>query len=198
MKTLLVATENEGKATEIRRGLQGEVFVETLRDHPELTMPPEDAETFEANARLKAEHAARMTGLPVLADDSGLVVDALGGQPGVRSRRYAPGSDADRVQKLLGALERVPDEARTARFVCAMVLVVPGSDPIASTGTCEGRVGRTPRGEHGFGYDPVFVLDDGRTMAELTLEEKNRISHRGRALAEILPEIRARLLSLFA
>jgi len=126
----------------------------------------------------------------VLADDSGLAVDALGGAPGVRSARYAPGSDADRIAKLLAALAAVPDERRTARFVCAMVLAAPGADPIAREGTCEGRIGRDPRGDRGFGYDPVFVLADGRTMAELELAEKNRVSHRGRALEAMLPDLR--------
>jgi XTP/dITP diphosphohydrolase len=113
--------------------------------------------------------------------------------PGVRSARYAPGTDEDRYRKLLAALEGVPDERRTARFVCAMVLAQPGAETIVREGTCEGRIGRTPRGAGGFGYDPVFVFPDGRTMAELTLEEKNQVSHRGRAIRAILPDLRAAL-----
>jgi XTP/dITP diphosphohydrolase len=199
VKRLLVATHNPGKAIEIRSALEGEVEVQTLADHPEIEMPPEDAETFEENARLKAEHVAAIVGVPVLADDSGLVVDALGGRPGVRSARYAPGTDSDRYEKLLGELAGAPADQRTARFVCAMVLARPGAESIVREGTCEGRIGESPRGSGGFGYDPVFVLPDGRTMAELSLEEKNRVSHRGRAIAAILPEIRAVFgLSLFA
>jgi XTP/dITP diphosphohydrolase len=188
---LVVATHNAGKAIEIRGALEGQVEVETLQAHPEIEMPPEDAETFEGNARLKAEHASSILSVPVLADDSGLVVDALGGVPGVRSARYAPGTDEDRYRKLLAAMEGVADERRTARFICAMVLARPGADPIVREGTCEGTIGREPRGSGGFGYDPVFVFPDGRTMAELTLDEKNRVSHRGRAIAAILPDIRA-------
>jgi XTP/dITP diphosphohydrolase len=189
MKTLVVATHNKGKAAEIRGALEGRAKVETLADHPEIEMPPEDEPTFEGNARVKALHVMQALGVPVLADDSGLAVDALGGEPGVRSARYAPGSDADRIAKLIAAIDAVPYERRTARFVCAMVLAAPGAEPIAREGTCEGRIGREPRGAQGFGYDPVFVLEDGRTMAELQLAEKNRVSHRGRALEAMLPEL---------
>jgi XTP/dITP diphosphohydrolase len=191
VKRLLVATHNAKKAVEIAGALAGQVEVVTLAEHPEIEMPPEDGETFEANARIKAEHAAAILGMPVLADDSGLVVDALGGAPGVRSARYAPGSDRDRVGKLLLEMASVPEERRTARFVCAMALARPGARTIVREGTCEGRIGREPRGAGGFGYDPVFTFPDGRTMAELTLEEKNRVSHRGRAIAAILPEVGA-------
>lgn len=190
MSRLIVATKNPGKAREIRRLLADEVSVETLVDHPDIEQPPEDAETFEGNARIKAEHLMERLRVPVLADDSGLVVDALGGQPGVRSARYAPGTDADRIHKLLDALKGVPKERRTARFVCAMVLARPGETPIVREGKCEGRIGEVPRGSGGFGYDPVFVLPDGRTMAELDPEEKNGVSHRGRALSAMVPAIR--------
>lgn len=193
MRRLIVATQNPGKAKEIRRLLANEASVETLAEHLEIVLPPEDASTFEGNAVIKAEHVMKRLGVPVLADDSGLVVDALDGAPGVRSARYAPGTDADRVAKLLDALKDVPEARRTARFVCAMALACPGETPVVREGKCEGRITDAPRGSGGFGYDPVFLLEDGRTMAELDPEEKNRISHRGRALAAMLPAIREAL-----
>jgi XTP/dITP diphosphohydrolase len=125
-----------------------------------------------------------------LADDSGLSVDALEGAPGVYSARYAPGTDADRVRKLLGALTGVPAEKRSARFVCAMAFAVPGLKTTLVEGTCEGSIGHDPRGENGFGYDPVFLVGGGpKTMAELTMSEKNAISHRGQALRMIAPTL---------
>lgn len=188
---LVVATKNAGKAVEIQAALPG-LEIRTLADHPELEMPPETGETFEANAAAKALYVAQQLGCPALADDSGLVVDALGGAPGVRSARYAEGSDSDRVKKLLLALEGVPDDQRTARFASAVAFARPGEPVELALGFTEGRIGRQPRGEGGFGYDPVFITEDGRrTMAELTLEEKNAISHRGRALRAILPHLAA-------
>ncbi len=183
---LVLATANPGKAVEIRAALPG-VIVETLADHPTLTSPVEDGVTFIDNARIKAEAAANRLGVPALADDSGLAVDALNGEPGVLSARYAEGTDVDRFQKLLAALRDVPDEARTARFVCAMAFIRPGAPAVFTEGHCEGRIRRTPQGTGGFGYDPVFELPDGRTMAQLDADEKNEISHRGRALRALLP-----------
>lgn len=172
------------------------VDVETLADHPDLVMPPETGATFEENARLKAEHAARALGLPALADDSGLEVDALGGAPGVRSARYAPGTDADRVRKLLAALDGVPEGDRTARFRCAMAFAADGMPTAITHGGCEGRIAVAPRGAGGFGYDPVFVLAlDHRTMAELPADEKNARSHRSAALTGMRPVL-ARYFSL--
>lgn len=185
MAQLFFATGNAGKAREIRSLLPG-VEVLTLAERP-LAMPEETGETFEANAVLKAEAAATTLGIPAIADDSGLEVDALGGAPGVRSARYAPGTDADRYRALLSALDGRAD--RAARFVCAMALARPGHRTITVRGTCEGRIGEAPRGEGGFGYDPVFVLEDGRTMAELSREEKNARSHRGAALAALRPHL---------
>lgn len=192
MKRLVLATSNLGKAKEIQAALPG-VEVQTLRDHPSLVMPEETGATFADNAILKAEYASRMLGVPALADDSGLVVDALHGAPGVHSARYAEGSDADRTAKLLGALSAVPEEARTARFVCALAWVVPGARPVVVEGKVEGRIGRAPRGDGGFGYDPVFLVgpDHQRTMAELPVEAKNRLSHRGNALLALLPTLKA-------
>jgi len=190
MSRLVVATGNLHKVKEIRAILGPAVTVETLADHPDIVMPEESGETFEANAILKAEHVSRILGVPALADDSGLEVDALDGAPGVRSARYAPGSDADRVTKLLGALSRIPKDERRARFVCAVALAVPSVPPVVVRGTVSGWITDAPRGSGGFGYDPVFVVSEvpgDRTMSELSAEEKNRISHRGRALALLVP-----------
>jgi XTP/dITP diphosphohydrolase len=154
----------------------------------DLPEPEEDADTFEGNAAIKAVYYARATGMVCLADDSGLMVDALGGAPGVRSARYAGiGStraerDAANNAKLLRELAGVPDAHRTARFVCAMVMASPEGEILATTrGTFEGRIGLAPKGSNGFGYDPLLVIDDGRTSAELTEAEKNARSHRGEA-----------------
>ncbi len=168
--------------------------------------PEEDQPTFEGNAILKARYYANASGLPTIADDSGLEVDILQQQPGVRSARYAgvtgPRSVVDSAnnQLLLQNLQGTPAEARTARFVCAMALALPGStsadDAIVVRGEVPGRIigdGESPRGQHGFGYDPLFYLPElGKTMAELLPEEKNALSHRGRAsrlLWEKLPKI---------
>ncbi len=189
---LLIATRNRGKLREYRRLLEGLPLELVTLDDVDVDLDVEETgETFEANARLKAEAYARASGLPTLADDSGLEVDALGGAPGVRSARYgAPEarSDEDRYRLLLRRLEGVPEEARTARFVCVVAFADPRAGVLRTArGTCEGRIARAPRGRHGFGYDPVFLLPDGRTMAELSPEEKNRISHRARALEALRP-----------
>lgn len=202
---LVFATGNAHKAGELGAMVADHLDLETLADHASLVMPEETGSTFEANAILKAEHVAEALGVPAIADDSGLEVDALNGDPGVRSARYAPGSDADRVTKLLGALAALPPGAdRAARFVCAMALAIPGRATHVVRGVVEGRIGIEPRGEHGFGYDPVFVVapqelvilgldvlpgEVERTMAELPGDAKNRISHRARALASLWPTL---------
>jgi XTP/dITP diphosphohydrolase len=150
----------------------------------------EDGVTFLANAQKKARDYAEASGRPALADDSGITVTALGGRPGVQSARFG-GEDltaADRNAKLLEALEGQPD--RTAAYVCVIALAKPGG-PASKVflGRCEGRIAREPRGEGGFGYDPIFLLPDGRSMAELGDEEKDDISHRGRAVAELLSQL---------
>jgi XTP/dITP diphosphohydrolase len=193
---LLIATNNPGKVREY------EELLETLPAAVEITYPAqqglaleveESGETFEENARLKALAFAQASGLLTLADDSGLEVDALYGAPGVRSARYAgpDSNDVDRYRKLLGALAGVPADRRSARFRCVVALAQPDGTIHTADGTCEGEIGHEPRGTHGFGYDPVFVVDGygGRTMAELAPEIKNRISHRGRALAAIRPRL---------
>jgi XTP/dITP diphosphohydrolase len=189
-RVLVIATHNAGKAVELRAMLS-RVRVETLADHPSIVMPPEGADTFEENARAKAEHVTRVLGSVAIADDSGLCVDALGGAPGVRSARYAEGTDGDRVSKLLHELAGVADAQRSARFVCAIAFAAPGQAVRIERGECEGRIAQAPRGTSGFGYDPVFIVEGlgGRTMAELGPAEKNRISHRARALTQMLPHL---------
>ncbi len=149
----------------------------------------ENGDTFEANALIKARAFCAASGLPTLADDSGIVVDALNGEPGIHSARYAPTSEARNI-KLLQMLDGIPYELRTARFVCVVALVTPDQLTVTAEGRVEGHVGTEPRGANGFGYDPIFVLDSGLTTAELAPADKNVISHRGRALAKIQPILR--------
>ena len=187
MRKLLVATNNPGKVREYEELLVGLPLQVTFPAQEGIAIDvDESGATFEENARLKAVAYARASGLLTLADDSGLEVDALGGAPGVWSARYAgPGAgDADRYQKLLSALAGVPDGQRTARFRCVVALAWPDGAVHTSEGRCEGQIGWAPRGEHGFGYDPVFIVEGfgGQTMAELLPEIKNRISHRARAV----------------
>jgi XTP/dITP diphosphohydrolase len=190
--TLLLATSNPGKRAEFARLLPPSVRLLTLQDVP-VALPPEVGETFESIAITKALVAAATTGIPALADDSGLEVDALNGAPGLRSARFAgePASDADNRAKLLACLRDAPADRRSARFRCAVALAEPSGVVATAEGTCEGAVGFTERGVHGFGYDSLFVLPDGRTLAEVLPEEKNRISHRARAYAAILPALEA-------
>lgn len=166
-------------------------------DYPHLPEPEENGATFEANAIIKAEAWSAATGLPALADDSGLVVDALGGAPGIYSARYAE-TPAARIERVLAELREATDSAqRTARFMCAVALAVPGRPTLTREGRVEGWIGFAPRGEGGFGYDPIFELTEpphiGRTMAELSADEKHALSHRGRALQALLPELRRML-----
>lgn len=194
-RRVVVATANRGKLEEIRAALAstGLEFV-TAADLGAAPLDVEETgETFEANARLKAHAYHDAFGLPALADDSGLEVDALGGAPGVYSSRYAgePSDDAANNARLLAELAGVPAEQRTARFRCVLVYVDADGGEVVATGVCEGTIGFEPRGTGGFGYDPLFwpVAAPGRTMAELATDEKNAISHRGaalRALAEVL------------
>ncbi|WP_223643913.1 RdgB/HAM1 family non-canonical purine NTP pyrophosphatase [Corallococcus sp. EGB] len=180
---LLFATGNAGKVRELRMLVGDAVEVVSLKDLPPVPEPVEDGDTLEANAVKKAREYSEATGLPALADDSGLFVDALDGQPGVLSARYAPGSDKDRYEKLLAELADVPDDKRTASFRCALALVTGKGEPAVEVGRCEGVILRAPKGANGFGYDPVFQVDGegGRSMAELAPEEKARVSHRARA-----------------
>lgn len=201
MIKLLVATNNPGKVREYSE-LLADLHVPLAITFPaqeELSLEvDESGETFEDNARIKALAYAQASGLLTLADDSGLEVDALGGAPGVRSARYGgpEASDADRYRKLLAALAGVPASRRSARFRCVVALAQPDGTVYTAAGTCEGEIGCAPRGDHGFGYDPIFIVagHGGQTMAELPPELKNRISHRARAIVAARP-ILARLLA---
>jgi len=187
---LLLATRNPGKLKELRSRVHG-LEVLSLDDVAPMPEVEETEDSLEGNARLKAVAGARGTGLWTVADDSGLFVDALGGAPGVRSARYAPGSDADRVRALLEAMDRVPDGERGAAFRCVLALGSPEGEVRMVEGACQGHILRAPRGSGGFGYDPVFLVPVlGRTMAELSLEEKGRVSHRARALEALDPLLR--------
>ena len=179
---VVLATRNAHKLREFRRLLPG-AALEPLPDAVEL--PPETGETFEENALIKARAASAATGAPAIADDSGIEAEALGGRPGVRSARYAgpTASDGENLDKLRA---EVPPGSGL-RYVCAVAYVEPGEAPRIAEGRCEGRMAAAPRGAGGFGYDPVFVPAEGdgeRTMAELSDAEKDRISHRGRAVRE--------------
>jgi XTP/dITP diphosphohydrolase len=180
---LLFATGNAGKLRELRALVGDAVEVVSLKDLPPVPEPVEDGDTFEANAVKKAREYSLATGLPALADDSGLCVDALDGRPGVYSARYAPGDDKARYEKLLEELSDVPDAKRTASFRCTLALVTGAGEVRVEEGRCEGVILRAPKGTHGFGYDPVFQVEGqgGRSMAELSPEEKARVSHRARA-----------------
>lgn len=180
---LFIATKNPGKLVEFAAILEGSgVELASLADFPDMPDIPEDGATFAENALIKARGACEYTGLPSLADDSGLIVDALGGLPGIKSARFAPTTE-ERNAKLLGLLENVPDCLRTARFVCALALVRPDGFSWTAEGVCEGIIARAATGAGGFGYDPLFVYTPlDLTFAEIPAAEKNRISHRGRAL----------------
>jgi XTP/dITP diphosphohydrolase len=195
---LLLATGNRGKAAEaaaiLGEGAGERLEVLTLADLPRLDAPEETGATFLENARIKARAGAAGSGLPTIGEDSGLEVDALGGAPGVLSARYAEGGDRARCEKLLREMAGVPARLRSARFVCAAVLAFPDGREESAEGSCKGAIAPAPLGAGGFGYDPVFLLPDGRTMAELAPEEKNAISHRGRALRRLAPIV-VRLLS---
>ena len=190
---LLLATRNAGKLAELRRLLESAVpgvEVVGLRDVDDYPEAPETGATFAENALMKAREAVRYTGLPAVADDSGLTVDALNGMPGVLSARWSGrhGDDAANTALLLGQLADVPDERRGGAFVCAAAIVTPDGAERVLERSWRGQVVREPRGTNGFGYDPVF-LPDGleRTAAELTAAEKDARSHRGQAFAALVP-----------
>jgi XTP/dITP diphosphohydrolase len=204
-RRLLVATRSAHKLRELREllGLDSVELV-SLDDLGVAGDPVEDGETFETNAALKARYGLRATGLPTLADDSGIEVDALGGGPGVRTRRYAgeDASDDDNNRKLLAALAGLPPERRGARYVCVLALARPdgagprgGVAPITTRGTCRGRIATEPRGTGGFGYDPIFEPlvepPGGRTFGLWTPAEKHAISHRARAARRMAPRLAA-------
>lgn len=187
MPRLLLATTNKGKAAEYRDLFKGLDFELVTLDQAGISREADESyNTFEENARHKAAFYAELGGLLTLADDSGLEVDALNGEPGVRSSRYAGdnATDADRVSYLLDKLKDIPQQKRRARFRCVIAVARPGGPVETVEGVCDGYIAMEPRGRNGFGYDPVFYLPEyGRTIAELSPETKNRISHRGRAAA---------------
>lgn len=187
MKKLFFATGNRGKVEELEnlvKDMALDVEILHLTDFPDFTPPPETGTTFRENAQIKAQGACAYTGLPSLADDSGLVVDALAGAPGVYSARYS-GKNATAEtnnEKLLREMESVPDEERTARFCAVLCLALPEGKTVFSEGKIDGKILRNYVGTHGFGYDPLFFVPEmGKGMAEMTMAEKNSISHRSRA-----------------
>lgn len=198
MSTVLLATRNAKKLAELRRILGENVTVLGLGDVPEFEELPETGATFEQNSIDKAAQAAKETGMISVADDSGIAVDALNGMPGVLSARWSGvhGDDAANIRLLLAQLGDVPDERRGAKFVCTLALVVPGREAVVKRGEWRGRIIRESLGHNGFGYDPVFVPVEsdadgsGRTSAQLRPEEKDRLSHRGRAIEAMLPQLR--------
>lgn len=191
---VVVATQNAGKVREFAALLADTDWtLVPARDAGVEALPEETGTTFAENATLKARAVMEATGLPALADDSGLVVDALGGEPGVHSARYGgPGlTDADRYHRVLDALRDVPDDRRTARFVAVLALALPDGTLHTAEGVVEGHIARAPRGDNGFGYDPIFVpLGETRTTAEMPEAEKNRISHRARAVTALRAVLR--------
>jgi XTP/dITP diphosphohydrolase len=193
MKEVVIATKNKGKAKEFENLFTSHGFiVKTLLDYPEIEDVEETGHTFEENAILKAEAVSKTLNRPVISDDSGLIVDALDGRPGIYSARYAgeEKNDQANMDKVLEELKDVPEENRTARFYCALALAVPGQKTYTVNGTCEGEILKERRGTKGFGYDPIFyVLEKKCSMAELSSEEKNAISHRANALKKLEQEI---------
>jgi len=188
--SLVVATRNPGKTAEIRDLLKNfPVDIKNFDDFGPIPEIEEDGDTFDENAYKKASFSARVLGLPALADDSGLVVEFLGGMPGVHSARYAgeDASDEDRYGKLLKELEGATN--RNAAFECVISIAVPAGSALTYEGRCEGKITEKPEGKNGFGYDPVFYFPDyNKTFAQLTMEEKSLISHRGKALREVASE----------
>ncbi len=202
-RKILVATGNPGKLRELREMLDANAEFMSLSDFPDVVEVIEDGETFTENARKKALGYAKQTGLWTIADDSGLVVDALDGAPGVHSARFSGEKDKNRelldhknMARVLELMQDVPDDKRTARFVCHLCLASPDEVLIETEGILEGTITRRERGRNGFGYDPiVFVADFDKTVAELTAEQKNSISHRGRAIANLKPLLEKQLAS---
>jgi XTP/dITP diphosphohydrolase len=183
----VIATHNQHKVEEFRRILEP-MGIQAVT--AQLSEAEETGESFMENSLLKAESACRETGLPCIADDSGLCVDALGGEPGIFSARYAP--EGERKKTVLRKMEGLPMEKRGAHFVSAICCVFPNGDKIQAEGKCYGKIAFAPRGENGFGYDPIFLCGE-KTFAELSGEEKDKISHRGVALVEFEKKLRAYL-----
>ncbi|MGE8206057.1 XTP/dITP diphosphatase [Heyndrickxia sp. NPDC080065] len=186
---VIIATKNSGKAKEFEKMFsEYNIKVKTLLDFPEAIDVEETGSTFEENAILKAETISKQYNIMAIADDSGLVIDALDGRPGIFSARYAgeEKNDEANIEKVLKEMEHIPAEDRTARFYCALALAKPDEKTITVSGTCEGNIINERKGNNGFGYDPIFFIKDkGLTMAELPSSEKNLISHRAKALQKL-------------
>ena len=196
VKKIVIASHNKGKVREIHRIFSaaiGQVEILTLDDFPEIGEIEETGESFEENALIKAATVFKLTNIPALADDSGLVVDHLGGAPGIYSARYSGEGDLGNIKKVLNQLESVASQDRSARFV-AVAAYVDGSGPLVARGELEGEITREPRGENGFGYDPIFrPLNYSQTLAELDPTIKDKISHRGASLSQLAPALALRL-----
>jgi len=191
LSILVIATRNKNKLREFQEILKDlKIEVRSLDDFGPTPEAIEDGETFDDNAYKKAIHTAKILGLPAIADDSGLVVDALKGEPGVYSARYAGenATDEENCQKLLSELKGVGN--RRAHFQCVLSIAVPSGPALTYEGKCDGMIIDSKRGDSGFGYDPIFYFEElGKTFAELSMEEKNKVSHRGKALADVKAEI---------
>lgn len=190
MNEIIVATKNKGKAKEFKYffnlfNIRAYSLLDLTTDIPDVE---ETGNTFQENAQLKAEQICTFLDTPVIADDSGLAIDALNGRPGIYSARYAGEnkSDQDNIEKVLEELKGIPEDKRTARFVCVLALARPNDQTIYRTGTCEGTIAYTTIGTNGFGYDPIFIPEGyTKTMAQLTAQEKNTISHRSHAIKQL-------------
>ncbi len=197
MKKILVASTNPGKLKEFKEMLAGDIEWVSLKDFPNVSEIQEDGKTFTENARKKALGYAKQTGLWTLADDSGLVIDALGGRPGVQSARFSGEQETNRglldhknMAKVLNLLQGVPIERRTCRFICHLCLAGPEKILIKTEGKLEGIIAEQESGENGFGYDPIFFVPElNKTVAQMTSQEKNAISHRGNAIRKLKPLI---------
>jgi XTP/dITP diphosphohydrolase len=189
MNEVIIATKNRGKAREFEDIFRSRGYViRTLLDYPEIADIEETGNSFEENAILKAEAVSKQLNIRVISDDSGLMIDALEGRPGIFSARYAgeQKDDEANIDKVLKELSGIPSNKRTARFYCALALAAPGQKTLTVSGTCEGRILEERRGTNGFGYDPIFfVPDKGLSMAELSGDEKNQISHRANAIKKM-------------
>lgn len=190
----IIATNNEKKLVELKRILVPFNInaITAKQANLDFSNVEETGKTFEENARIKAAFAMKLSGMPAVGDDSGLMVDALNGEPGIYSARYAGNgaSDDQKIRKLLFNMKDVKDEERTAKFVCAICCAFPDGNEIIVKGECFGKIGFERQGENGFGYDSVFVTQNGKTFAELSSKEKDEISHRGNALRKFEKELR--------
>jgi XTP/dITP diphosphohydrolase len=190
VRIIVLATKNTGKVKEFQQLLKNfPVEIKNLNDFGPIPEVEEDGATFDDNAYKKASFAAKVLGLPAIADDSGLIVEALAGAPGVKSARYGGenATDQENIDKLLRAMEGKTD--RRAAFECVISIAAPSGPALTYEGRCEGEITTSPKGNSGFGYDPVFYYPEyGKTFAEISSEEKNRVSHRGKALGEVVAE----------